>query len=338
MTIRDIAELAGCGVGTVSRVLNGSSNVALETRERVNRIIEQYDFHPNHNIRSVARKKTFLILVMMPSLTTPFYSEVIKGAQAYFHAEGYEILLCDTGKSAPRERDALDLLKQRAVDGIIVLSTKLSADELQTINSKYPLVFCCEEVEGSGCTSVSINNHVAAYDAVSALVSIGCRQIAYMGGIESASSDMHRESGYRDALADANLAADERLILRTDYSFEGGLAACNGLFEKGIPFDSLFVISESMAAGAVQSIREHGLTAGEDIKLIACDDTDVAKICVPSLTTVSQPRYELGYTAAQLLMERILDIHVSQKNVFLNHKIAIRESAKDDQNGDVDFM
>jgi DNA-binding LacI/PurR family transcriptional regulator len=329
VTIAEIATKAGCSVATVSRVVNDSGYVAQETRERVESVIRHHQYHPNHSGRSLGRKRTNLVLAFMPAMDTAFYADILKSLRRVLSTHGYHVLLCDTEKSLEIERQFLHMLQGQGVDGAVLFSPKLKAKEYRELNSQFPLVFCCEDVDDSGVACVSIDNHIAAQDAVNGLISLGCRRVAHITGTEGVSSERRRMEGYRQALSDAGIEFDSDLICFSEYTFEGGKQVCDLLFERKTAFDGVFVTSEEMAAGVLESVREHGLTVGKDIALIACDDTSIAKICNPPLTTVCQPLSELGYATGRLLLEQLespAGVLPRTRTVHLPHKITVRGS------------
>ncbi len=327
-TIQDVARLAGVSVATISRVLNNSSSVADKTRENVLEVIKKLDYQPNLLGRNLRRMESKMILVLLPSISNPFYSLIVKGIEDVAHKSGYNVMLCNTDSNQTREKIYMELLKNRLADGVIFMAPELNKSELSEIGLKFPVVQCCEYKEGANVPHVSVDNRSAAYKAVKYLISLGHTRVAMISCDNNFLSTIHREQGYRTALVDSNIELEPELIVYGDYSFTSGeMNTTQLLLMKQRP-TAIFAISDIMAIGAIKAAKEQGLKVPEDLSIIGFDNIDMAYMCDPMLTTISQPKYEIGCKTMELLMEQIhggLRVH---KNLVLEYELIIRDSAK----------
>ncbi len=332
-TIKDVARRAGVSVATVSRVLNKSDTVTPRTRQRVLDAIREMDYNPNLLGRNLRQSRTNKILVLLPTVSNMFYSRIVSSIEKRASENGYNMMLCVTGSSREKEERYLDLLRTRLVDGVIFLTSEQSAQELDELAQRYPVVQCCEYVQGAQLPTVSIDNYRAARDAVDYLHSLGHERIAFLGVSQGYGSAQVRRDGYSDAMRDLGLAVPGEYV-REDggYSYQDGIQACRGLMDLQKPPTALFAVSDSLAVGAVNFLLTHGRRVGEGgISVIGFDDTALSRMYLPSITTVSQPRAELGSMATELLLGQISrqDGQGPQDNqpvIFLEHKLKIRES------------
>ncbi|MFV9568200.1 LacI family DNA-binding transcriptional regulator [Thermoanaerobacter mathranii] len=324
--IREVAKRAGVSVATVSRVLNGSDSVSEETKERVLKAIKELNYHPNLLGRNLRRAETRMILALMPNVSNPFYARVVKGIEDVAHKNGYNVMLCNTDSDINREKAYLELLKNRLADGVIFMAPVMSKEELTLIGQNYPVIQCCEYIEGAGVSYVSIDNFSAAYKAVRHLIGLGHKRIGMISCENELVSTKQREAGYRKALEDSGLEFDEKLMKYGDYSFKSGVRAAKQLLAMEERPTAIFAISDIMAIGAIRAIKEEGLKVPEDIAVVGFDDISFASMYDPMLTTISQPKYDLGCVAMELLIKHISGKLEEPQRIFLEHELIIRES------------
>lgn len=327
-TIKDVAKLAQVSVATVSRVINKEENVKLETKEKVESAIKALHYSPNLLGRNLRRSHTRNILVLLPTISNPFYSGVIKGLKSKAQEEGYSVMISITDAEEEIEKNAMKFLTTRLVDGIILLAPRLSAEAITKVAREYPIVQCSEYVEGSCTSIVSIDNFQAAYEATKYLISLGHTQIAMIGNDEGYTSATLREKGFRKALEECDISLKQDFIQYAAYSYTGGEAACGRLLSLEQRPTAVFTISDSMAIGVVKKMRSRGLVAGKDIDVIGFDDTAITRIYQPSVSTIAQPRVEMGREAMKLILKKIEDISQPDESIMLKHHLVIRESTR----------
>ena len=325
-TIQDVAKAAGVSVATVSRVLNDSPSVTEKTREAVLEVIKKLGYQPNLLGRNLRKTQTRLVLVLLPSIANQFYSRVVKGIEDIAHKNGYNIMLCNTDSDKNREKVYVDLLKNRLADGMILMSPEMSSDELSELGRTHYIVQCCEYKENSGVTHVTIDNSSAAFREVTHLLSLGHKKIGMISCHNKLLSTLKREEGYRKALEGAGIACDEQLTAYGDYGYTSGIRAARSLIKLEERPTALFCISDSMAAGAVRAAREAGLKIPGDLAIAGFDNINAAIMCEPMITTISQPKYELGCTAMDVLLEQIRSGQHKSEEILLDYELVIRQS------------
>lgn len=325
-TIQDVARTAGISVATVSRVLNNSTAVSPETKETVMEAIKKLNYQPNLLGRNLRRMETKRVLVLLPNIANPFYPSIVKGIEDIGHWSGYNVMLCNTDSNKHREKQYLELLKSKLSDGVIFMEPELSNEELSTLGSEFPVVQCSEYKEGIEVPYVSIDNKAAAYTAINHLIGLGHRRIGIISCENSFLSTRQREAGYKKALEDTGLMFDSSLISYGDYSFKSGLRAANQLISHKNRPTALFVISDIMAIGAMAGIKQSRLRVPEDIAVVGFDNIRYSTMCDPMLTTISQPKYDLGCAAMSLLLKKIKGNIKEPASILLEHELKIRGS------------
>ncbi|MFU0781755.1 MAG: DNA-binding transcriptional regulator, LacI/PurR family [Thermoanaerobacterium thermosaccharolyticum] len=326
ITIKDVAKEAGVSVATISRVLNNSPGVSDETREKVLSVIKRLNYNPNLLGRNLRRMETNMVLVLLPTISNPFYARIVKGIEDVAQKNGYGVMLCNTDSDIERERMYLELLKNRLSDGVIFMAPEIGEEELNEIGEKYAVVQCCEYKEGANVSHVSIDNYKASYKAVKHLIGLGHKNIGFISCKNNFLSTKHRESGYKKALEDSGIEFNPDYIRYGDYSFKSGFRAAQSLLNDFKEITAIFAISDIMAIGAIKACYENGLKVPDDVAIVGFDNISFAPMYNPSLTTVSQPKYDIGCTAMELLIKQIRNKGGNKENIVLEHELIIRQS------------
>jgi LacI family repressor for deo operon, udp, cdd, tsx, nupC, and nupG len=326
MTIQEVARLAGVSVATVSRVLNNSPLVKDNTRAKVMDVIQKFDYQPNLLGRDLRRSETMKVLVLTPTLERPIVADIVQGMEDRGKEDGYYVLVCPTSNNADRERELLRMLQNRLADGVIVIYSTLSKEELSALGQKHSIVQCLEFVDASYTCSVSIDDEQAAFDAVSHLVEQGHRRIALIAGSPLVHSTRLREQGYRRALEYYAIPFREEWVKYGDYGHEHAESLMNELMKLPEPPTGIFCMSDNMGIGCINAIHKAGLRVPEDMAVVGFDNTREATMALPELTTVHQPKYELGQTAMQLLIHNMTSSDKSYENAILRHELIVRAS------------
>jgi len=317
-------------VATVSRVLNGHSNVRAQTRDRVLAAVETSGYRVNELARNLRTAESRLLLTMVPDFGNPFYSEVVRGIDVVARQHGYFMLLCDTGADPGRERSYFDMLRRHRADGAICLDPDTVQHALLEDSGALPWVACCEFDTDMGVPYVGIDNYRAAGDAVRHLLARGHRRIGLINSDDGYLYARQRQQGYLDALCDAGvtpLPAWRRNVYSLDYE-AGAKAAAELAGQRGADApDAIFAVSDTLAIGAINGLRSVGKRTPDDVAVVGFDDISVAAQIDPPLTTVAQPMRELGETAARLLLKRLADPAASVPGVLLPHRLVVRGSA-----------
>lgn len=328
MTVKDIAALAGVSTATVSRVLNNHPATKEKTREKVLKIIEDTNFVPNSMGRSLRKSSNKLILFMLPAMSNVFYADIFKGIEETAASYGYNVLACVTNNNRLLEERYMKLLINRQVDGAITGFSTYEAKDVNAIAASFPFVQVCEHTPKAEVSYVSVDNENAAYEATSYLVGKGHKKIHLLNYRFYIYSSIAREAGYRKALLEAGLGEDSAQVVygHSNSMFTSGYEKTQEAFRGENKPTALFCMSDAYALGAIQYLREAGLCAGRDVDVIGFDNTPDSIVSYPMLSTVSQPQYELGVTATELLMEKIQNIHSAPRGILLPHSLILRAS------------
>lgn len=328
MKMRDVAKYTGVSVATVSRVLNGDRKVRQETKEKVLKAVEELNYVPNTLARNLSEMNSKKILVTIPNLSNSVFTDRFRAIQAVFQPKGYQLILVETYEGG--NASVVEMIKNRSVEGAILLSALMEEDELNEKYKGLPIVIATDHKSESILTtpSVSMNNIEAAEKAVNYLVNLGHKRIAFFGGRIDKLAGKRRLKGYKNGLLQNGLEVDESLIFHGEWSLESGYELANELlFQKELP-TAIFAASDNMAIGAISALNEHGFNIPEDMSIIGFDDIAVSEYITPALTTVEQPTVEIGKKAAEMLLAILNKQPIEQPHVVINSKLIVRNSCK----------
>lgn len=327
-SIKDVAKRAKVSVATVSRVINNTENVQEETKQRVLKAIEEMNYSPNLLGRNLRRLETKKILVMLNTISNQFYSQVVKGIEAKAIPHGYTVMVCMTHGNAEMEKGYMQMLKTRLVDGAVFLTTEQDGKTLTKELCDVSVVQACEPRKDFLTSTVSIDNKKAAYEAVTYLIKKGHRQIAFFGAGNIYQSSIDRQKGYCEALQDNGITVNPDWIFNEGFSFNAGIRAASNLVKQEKLPTAIFCISDSLAAGAMRTLAQNGIKTPDDISIMGFDNTQLSQIYMPSITTLRQPQFEIGYQAMELLLNKINNKNAEIKHLLLDFDIIERESVK----------
>jgi LacI family transcriptional regulator len=331
LTIEQIAALAQSSRATVSRVLNNHPNVRPAVRERVLRVINEQGYAPNAAARSLARRRTNVIGLIMPRraeviLSDPFFGLVVQGIIEASARLGYYVILSkvttDMEQDFPRR-----VLHDQHFDGVITFATEPDDPLLRLLTQhNIPLVVCGSHPQFAGLAWVDAQQREGAYRAVHHLLGLGHRRIATITGLLHDPAAVERRDGYAQALRDAGLPVSPNLIVEGDWTLQRGYSAMQQLLGLQQRPSAVFVANDMMAMGAIRAINEAGLSVPQNVVLVSFDDLPVALYTNPPLTTVHAPIAECGAAAVKLLVEQLEQRHTAIKHVRLPTELVIRES------------
>lgn len=323
-SIKDVAKEAGVSVATVSRVINGAASVSESTHTAVLDAINKLGYKPNLFGKNLRQSRTKIIMVMLSSIANTFCSSVIRSIDRAASVQGYYTMVCATDGLPKKEQYYVNFAQNGFFDGIIILNSNLSAVQMAALSASMPTVQCNEFVDTVSTPYVSINNEKAAFDAVNTLIASGKRRVVFYTVQNNLISTADRFKGYLGALKSNGIEFDERLVLCGNYGYRNAIDTFNAFLNTGTHFDSIFAISDRMAAGAVKSLISSGYSVPGDVKVIGFDNTDISYTSTPQITTVSQPHFLLGKYAFEML-ERLIEGKKAE-NIILPHKIIFRNS------------
>ena len=337
VTIKELAKELKISTSTVSRALGDKWDVNPETRKAVLELAKKWNYHPNPMSLSLKQKQTMTIGVIVPEFVTNFFAEVIIGIQYTMEAEGYNILISQSDESSEREAKNVRNLEDRFVDGLIISLTKetVNTDHLQhLIDKNFPLVLF-NRVADVEAPKVIIDDYKWAFLAVEHLIKQGNKRIAYLAGPDNLGLSKQRERGYLDALRKYNIPIDPKLIIHCGVMMEKGVMGAHSILEMENRPDAIFAINDPVAIGAMKTLQKNGVKVPEDIAVVGFSESRMAMIVEPNLTSVEQPTFEMGKTAAELLIEQLRrkkDDVTSNKCITLDAKLNERESSLKQRN------
>lgn len=312
MTIKDIASHCGVSVSTVSRVLNNRPDVSEGVREKVLRAVEELHYVPNNTARDLVMSGSDAIGLIVRGVGNPFFTEIIPVIEHAVSSAGYTMVLSQI-KSGDNELLAgASLARSKRLRGLIFLGGNFDYCDRDVAVLDVPFVCCTYtnsfgDLSGEEYSSVTINDMDAAYNAVDMLIKKGHRRIAaLLASIDDRSISELRFMGYRKALEDNGIPLDPELVLRCgSYGMEAANAAVRGLAESGRDFSAIFAISDSQAIAAMKALHDSGRSVPEDCSVVAIDGIELSVYSVPTLTTFSQPKTELGKRSVEILLDMI---------------------------------
>ncbi len=325
-TIKEVAQLAGVSVATVSRVINMPETVSEKKLKAVECAIQQLNYTPNALGRNLRQQHTKRILVVLNNISNQFYSGVLKGIEERAKQDNYSTLICTTRGNRDLILSHIEMLSSKVADGVIFLSPELASDEILKVSANYPIVCTCEPVKSEEITCVTIDNVKAGYDATQFLLNKGHRDIVLAGGDNDISySSELREIGFKKAMRENKIEITEDNIINDGYGFNSGVRTARKILKRNKLPQAVFAISDASAIGIIKTLHENGVRVPEDISVMGFDNTSISEMYVPSVATVSQPRYEMGSMAMDLLINMI-DGNATKKMNVVEHKIIERQS------------
>ncbi|MEK4184315.1 catabolite control protein A [Bacillus sp. FSL K6-1145] len=330
VTIYDVAREANVSMATVSRVVNGNPNVKPTTRKKVLEAIDRLGYRPNAVARGLASKKTTTVGVIIPDISSIFYSELARGIEDIATMYKYNIILSNSDQNTDKELHLLNTMLGKQVDGIVFMGgniTDVLVEEFK--RSPVPIVLAASVEEQAQTPSVNINYEQAIYDSVQLLVEKGHKRIAFVSGpMSEPINSMRKLAGYKRALEEASIAFDDALVAEGDYSYDSGIESLAHLLEQSDKPTAVIAATDEMALGVIHGAQDRGVSIPDDLEVIGFDNTRLSLMVRPQLTTVVQPTYDIGAVAMRLLTKLMNKEQVDDQIVELPHRIEERQSTK----------
>ncbi|SEO53385.1 LacI family DNA-binding transcriptional regulator [Paenibacillus sp. OV219] len=328
--IKDVARLAGVSVTTVSRVLNGEKYVKDDLKQRVYVAIEELGYAPSQIARSLVRNKTNLIGVIVPDITSSFYATILSSIEEAASANDYNLLVCNISENIDKEHKYLNVFQEMRVEGIIIMHEKINEDIRNLIQKmKIPVIFSSVKPMEQEFVSVIVDDYKAAYDATNYLIGLGHESIGFIGGdMRDITSGQNRYSGYRNALTNSGIKIIHEHIRFGDYKVKSGYEQMKALLRVKQPLTAVFAVSDDMAVGAMNCIRDNGLRVPEDISVMGFDGSQLTELTRPTLTSMEQPIHEMGKVTMRVLLSQVETGEVPTSDIILEHRLVARDSCK----------
>jgi LacI family transcriptional regulator len=326
-TIKDVALRANVSVTTVSHVVNATRFVSEDSRQRVNDAIRELRYVPSALARSLKNNRTHTIGMMIPNCSNPFFAELIRGIEDACFAANFNVILCNSDDDANKQRKYIRVLMEKQVDGMIVFSSggdnELSELLLET---GMPQILLDREVEQVKADLVELDHEAGAWLATRHLIELGHHRIGCITGPLDLAPARQRLHGYRRALSEASMETNPLWQVEGGFTSENGYAAMQRLLVLNQRPSAIFVSNDLMAIGALCAATRHGLRVPQDVSVVGFDDIALAAFSSPPLTTVAQPKHQLGSMAANFLMARIADPKLPLRREILQPQLCLRQS------------
>lgn len=327
--MKDIARIAKVSLGTVSHVLNNSANVRGPLRKRVLDAVEAVSYQPSQLARGLRRDKTNVIGMVIPDITNPFFPAVVRGAEDIAFSNGYRLILCNTDNDHSKELAHLNELRTYLPAGLIVIPSNFSdlTAQAESYRRAGTGVVCVDRLpkEWAG-DSVTANNEEGALNATRHLIQMGHTRLAMIIGPLRLTNARERLNGFRHALKEAKLQLGSEYVQETTFDKQGGYSKTLLLLRLIPRPTAIFAGNDMIAIGTLRAIRETGLRCPEDVSVMGFDDLDFAEVTDPALSSVSQSGYQLGTTAAHVLIERLHGDKSPPKHIVLKTTLSLRNS------------
>ncbi|QOY33862.1 catabolite control protein A [Anaerobacillus isosaccharinicus] len=329
-TIYDVAREAGVSMATVSRVVNGNPNVKPTTRKKVLEAIEKLGYRPNAVARGLASKRTTTVGVIIPDISSIFFAELARGIEDIATMYKYNIILCNSDQNKDKEIHLINTLLEKQVDGIVFMGGQITEDHVEEFKrSPVPIVLSATIDQEKEFPSVNINYEEAAYDAVKFLIDNGHTKIGMLtGSLEDPVNGYQKYAGFRKAIEEAAISFKDDYVVIGDYTYDSGIEAMEKFLELNERPTAIFAGTDEMALGIIHGAQDRGLNVPEDLEVIGFDNTRLAAMVRPTLTSVVQPMYDIGAVSMRLLTKYMNKEEVSDGVVLLPHRIEFRNSTK----------
>jgi LacI family transcriptional regulator len=328
-TIREVAKQANVSVATVSHVINGTRFVEPQTQERVRSAIKSLGYRPNLLARSLRRRETHTIGLIVPDNANPFFADVARVIENAGFAEGYSVILCNTDRSETKEERYIDVLLAKQVDGLIFISSTDRFDLLQNVrDAGVPVVVVDRDPGDLSVSQVLVGNDQGGYLAGQYLVRLGHRRIGCIGGSSVGNPSWSRVTGFVRALNEAGVEIGSEAIVQGDFRYASGESAMRALLERDLRLTAVFATNDLMAIGAMVTLRRAGFQVPDDVSLIGFDNILQAATMIPALTTIEQPVNELGQATVRLLLDQILGRADAPGIAWVPTRLIERESCR----------
>ena len=330
-TIYDVAREAGVSMATVSRVVNGNPNVKPTTRKKVLAAIEQLGYRPNAVARGLASKKTTTVGVIIPDISSIFFSELARGIEDIAMMYKYNIILSNSDQNKEKELHLINTMLGKQVDGIVFMGGEITEEHIQQFKqASIPVVLAATIDKTNQLPSVNIDYEQAAYDAVSYFVDRGHQRIAaVIGPVEDPINGEAKLSGYRRALEEGGLTYNDGYVAVGDYTYDSGKEAVDQLNQLQERPTAIFTATDEMALGVIHHYQDNKVKIPDEVEVISCENTRLSQMVRPTLSTIVQPLYDIGAVAMRLLTKYMNKETVEDESVVLPHRIELRHSTKE---------
>jgi len=329
VTIRDVARVANVHPGTVSRALNAQTRalVKVETAERVLRAAEELGYRANRLARGLKTSRSYTVAVLIPDITNPLFPPIVRGIEDRLDEAGYTALIVNTDNDADRERNHLEAMLARQVDGLISATARLDLALLTELAGGAPLVLVNRSLDGASVPAVTVNDSHGIGLAVAHVVALGHRRIGHVAGPQNLSTGLHRYLGFTEAMRAAELEVPpEHVRVAGLLTEEEGARVCAELLDAAGDLTAIVAANDRLAIGCYDALKARGLECPDDVSVVGFNDMPFIDRLWPPLTSVRVPQREMGTVAAELLLEQLDGGSETPRQLLLEPRLIIRGS------------
>ncbi len=327
-SIKDVARKADVSTTTVSHVVNHTRFVSDKVRSAVEDAIRELGYVPSAVARSLKSNTTKTIGMLIPNCSNPYFAEIVRSVEDRCFGAGYTLILCNTDDDPHRQGAYLQVLSEKRIDGMIIISTGADKDLLSFLQGlPIPTVLLDREIDEANCDLVETAHLQGGMMATDHLIGLGHRRIACLAGPADLNSSAQRIEGWRTALDRSGLSAESAdLLWHSDFSSQGGFSSMQSILASSLAPTAVFVCNDLMSIGALSAAHEAGVRVPQDLSLIGFDDIELARFASPALTTIAQPKQRIGIVAVDMVLERIQGGRVKARQVILQPQLVVRNS------------
>ncbi|MFZ6843910.1 LacI family DNA-binding transcriptional regulator [Undibacterium sp. RuTC16W] len=326
-TMKQVAEKARVSTTTVSHVINNTRVVSEDARERVLSVIQELRYIPSAVARSLKNDKTHTLGMMIPNNSNPYFAEVIQGIEDESFRLGYNIILCNSYDDPKKQAAYTRVLMEKRIDGLILVSSGIDLELTQLLaDEAIPKVLVDREVPGVAADFIEADHEQGGYLATKYLLDLGHRRIACVSGPKTLLPSGDRVSGYLRALKEAGIDFNSEYLAHSDFTSQGGFSAFQQLLALPDRPTAIFASNDLMAIGGLCAAQQTGMRIPEELSVMGYDDIALASFSTPPLTTIAQPKYEIGVLTARVLVNRIINAELPLRREMLETKLTVRQS------------
>ncbi|UFJ42687.1 LacI family transcriptional regulator [Brevibacillus humidisoli] len=328
-TIYDVAEKAGVSISTVSRVINNTGRISEKTRKKVLDVMAKLQYQPSVVASALTGKGTRTVGLIIPDVANPFFAEIARRVEDHGRRRGFNLIMCNTDNNPDTEEIYLSLIKQKSVDGLIIGTTTKKHTGLHSlIKDGFPVALIAQDIPELTIDVVTVDDFLGGYMATSHLVSLGHSRIGMMVGALTRTSERFRHQAYRQVLDENGIQYDEALVIKTGYSIKDSKQAALALLKSPKRPTAIFAYFDSLAIGVYQAAKELDLAIPDDLSVVGFDNTILATIVDPPLTTIAQPIDEMARQVMDLLVREIEGEKKTKQRVIFPPELIVRSSTK----------
>ncbi|MDX6154183.1 LacI family DNA-binding transcriptional regulator [Marinococcus sp. PL1-022] len=326
-TIYDIAERAEVSIATVSKVINNKGKIGEKTKQRVLAIMDELDYQPSTVASALTGKQTNTIGLLVPDIANSFFAELARSVEDTGHAGGFNVVICNTDNNPEKEIQYLWWLNQKRVDGIILGTGIQNTKALQDfMKQNIPLALVARDASAIDVDTVLVDDHRGGYEATKHLLQAGHTRIAFVVGEMNNSSDTERLKGFYEAYDEYGVSREEAVLVKDNHSIDDAKKSMLEALQNDPGITAVFALNDFLAIGCIQAGKEAGRQVPEDLSVVGFDDTFIATLSDPPLTTVAQPILEMGRLVTQMLVDRIGGKNETTRTVILNPELHVRKT------------